>query len=170
MASHSNALLIERLFVAIDRHDGAAVAACYRDDSVVFHDIAFHIESKPRLADMWRMVCEGESGLKVSIKSIVADDHSGEARIVDTYCFGKDTAKGRKGRPVVNEIRSLFQFRDGLIQEHIDECDQRAWGEQAIGGTFGWLAGRVRFLRSFAANRKLDRFLRKHPLPPAPAS
>ena len=171
MATHPNVLLVERLYIALDRHDAAVMASCYRDDVVTFHDIAFHIVEKSRLRGMWRMICEGESGIRVTIKSITADDREGEARIVDVYRFGRDTSKRKEGRPVTNEITSRFRFRDGLIEEHRDWCDARAWASQAMGGPAGWVAGRSRPLRAWSANRKLDRFLREHPVPsPAPAT
>lgn len=168
MRVHPNALLIERLYAALQRHDAEAMAGCYRDDRVRFHDIAFEIRDKARLYGMWRMICEGESGIRVSVEHIRADDRIGEARIVDCYDFGRNMEKGERGRPVVNQITSRFQFRDGLIVEHVDDCDERAWAEQALGGAIGWIAGRVRLLRSGAANRKLDRFLREHPAPASP--
>jgi ketosteroid isomerase-like protein len=167
---HPNALLIERLFTALDRHDAAAMAACYRTAPVAFHDIAFHIVEKARLYGMWRMICEGESGIHVIIKSIDAGDHEGEARIVDEYRFGRDMKRGKEGRPVVNEITSCFTFRDGLIEKQRDFCDERAWARQAIGGPVGWIAGRIGLMRSFSANRKLDEFLRQHPTPAPPAT
>jgi len=160
-------MLIARLFAALDEHNAEAMAACYQTDKVSFHDIAFDIHEKLRLYGMWRMICEGESGIRVSVKSIEADDLRGEARIVDTYQFGKDTKTGKAGRPVVNEITSRFRFRDGLIEEQTDFCDARAWAAQAIGGIVGWLAGRLRLLRSLAANRKLRRFLQEYPVPPS---
>jgi hypothetical protein len=167
--SHPNAQLIEQLFSALNRHDAAAMAKCYRDDGVVFEDIAFHIEDKSRLDAMWRMICDGESGIKVEIKSVMADDRYGEAAIVDTYQFGKNSTENDPGKPVVNPITSRFWFRDGLIEKQVDLCDSRAWAKQAIGGPVGWVAGRSGWLRARTANRKLDAFLAKQPpAPPAP--
>lgn len=160
---HPNVLVIERLFAALDRHDADAMAACYCKDSVKFCDIAFEIDEHSRLHGMWRMICEGESGITVKVNRVVADDRQGEAQIVDTYWFGKDT-KGEKPKPglrVVNEITSRFWFRDGLIEKQVDWCDSRAWARQAIGGVRGWIAGRIGLVRSFSANRKLDAFLRQ---------
>jgi ketosteroid isomerase-like protein len=162
--THPNASLIQRLFAALDRHDPDQMAACYRDDTVIFHDIAFHIEDKARLYAMWRMICEGESGIQVTVKSIDANDRDGEARVVDAYRFGRDTRRGKAGKPVLNEITSRFRFRDGLIEEQVDSCDERAWARQAMGGPIGWIAGRCRPLRTWSANRKLDRFLHEHPV------
>jgi hypothetical protein len=162
---HPNALVIERLFAALNQHDATAMAACYREGKVIFHDIAFHFEEKPGIHDMWRMICEGESGIQATVKAIDATDRTGEARIVDTYQFGRDSRKGKKGRPVVNEITSRFRFRDGLIEEHIDDCDPRVWAQMALGGPLGWIAGRIRWLRAKSATRKLEAFLHEHPVP-----
>ena len=163
MGTHPHALLIERLYDALHRHDAAAMVACYCDEDVTFHDIAFHITDKTRLAGMWRMICEGESGIRVTVRHVHADDRAGEARIVDDYQFGRNASRGKPGRPVVNEITSRFRFRDGLIEEHVDDCDPRAWATQAFGGAAGWLPGRIRLVRAFAAKLKLNRFLRAHP-------
>jgi len=162
---HQNVLLIDRLFVALNRHDSETIASCYRDDNVVFHDIAFHITDKSRLYGMWRMICQGESGIKVTIKSMDANDGEGEAHIIDEYRFARDAERHKEGNAVVNEITSRFVFRDGLIEQQVDSCDERLWSKQAIGGVMGWLAGRSRFVRAWAANRKLDKFLRDHPFP-----
>jgi hypothetical protein len=170
MPTHPNAQVIERLYQALDRHDAATMASCYHANPLTFHDIAFHIKDKARLSGMWRMICEGESGIRVTIRSITADDRYGEARIVDTYQFGRNSSKGAKGLPVVNEITSLFRFRDGLIEKHEDLCDEREWARQAMGGTKGWLAGRIRLLRAMGANRKLDRFLRSDAATAPPAA
>ena len=111
MTTHANAQLIERLFMALDRHDATAMAACYRDDAVLFHDIAFDIDDKPRLVGMWRMVCEGESDIRVTIKNITADDQSGEAHIVDRYVFGRNSRR-RSGRLINHSsCRSASQRR-----------------------------------------------------------
>src|SRR6185295_1111100 len=162
---HPNALVIERLFAALNQHDPVAMAACYHDGKVTFHDIAFHFEEKSCIHDMWPMICEGESNIQVSVKAIDATDRAGEARIVDTYRFGRDTKKHKKGRRVVNEITSRFRFRDGLIEEHIDDCDPRVWAQQALRAPLGWIAGRSRWLRARSAARKLETFLAEHPVP-----
>jgi ketosteroid isomerase-like protein len=167
MTLHPNALLIERLYAALHRHDAAAMAECYCDDGVVFHDIAFHIERKPRLDGMWRMICEGESGIEVTVEHVAADDHTGEAHIIDRYWFGKDSKNGKAGVRITNEITSRFRFRGGRIAQHIDDCDEAAWAKQAIGGPVGWLAGRIRLMRSLKADKKLKQFLEDHPAPAA---
>jgi ketosteroid isomerase-like protein len=159
--AHPNALLIDRLFTALNRHDHQAMADCYADDAT-FHDIAYDLREKRRIHDMWRMICEGESHIQVKIGNIDANDREGTAAIVDEYDFGR--TKDDPGKPVVNRITSRFVFRDGRVAKQVDDCDPRAWAEMAIGGPVGWIAGRVRLLRSLKARWILYQFVRRHPV------
>lgn len=104
---------------------------------------------------MWRMVASGD--IRVTFERADADDREGSARVVDEYTFHDS------GRRVRNVIDSRFRFLNGRILEHRDSCDARAWGEMALGGIQGLLAGRCRFLRSWKARKKLRDFNRKHP-------
>jgi len=150
---HSNAIVIERLFTSLDRHDPRALADCY-DDNATFHDIAFDLKGKEEILSMWRMITSGD--IRTTIEQIDADDCMGSARVVDEYTF-RET-----GRPVRNVIESHFRFRDGRILDHRDTCDPRAWGAMALGGMPGFLAGRLRFIRKWAARRTLSDFSRHH--------
>src|SRR5262245_17771207 len=158
--AHPNALLVERLFAALNRHDAGAMAECYGADAT-FHDIAFDLRGNRRIHNMWRMICEGESEIAVTVESIEANDRTGTARIVDSYQFGRSSRK--PGRPVVNPITSQFVFKDGRIAEQVDHCDPRKWADMAIGGPRGWLAGRIGLLRSITANLKVFWFIARHP-------
>jgi hypothetical protein len=148
---HPNAVLIERLFDALNRHDHEAMATCYHDKAT-FDDIAFHLHTKQRIHDMWRMICDGDSGIRVDVTSISADDRTGEAKIIDKYRLGLD-------QPITNPITSRFAFQDGRIVGQVDECDARAWAAQAVGGMPGRILGRSAFLRSLMATLKLKKFL-----------
>ena len=78
--------------------------------------------------------------------------------LVDDYTFS-DT-----GNPVHNVIESRFRFREGLIVQHTDVCDPRAWATMALGeGVPGFLAGRIRLMRSLKAGWKLWKFTRPYP-------
>lgn len=149
--THPNAELVRRLYGCLDRHQPEEMAKCYHPDAT-FHDIAFDLSGKERIAAMWRMICAGD--IRAALESVQAGDATGSATVVDQYTF-TDT-----GRPVRNRIQSEFRFRDGLIVEHRDSCDARAWASAAIGGAAGFLAGRFRFLRAWKAGRKLRRFVR----------
>jgi ketosteroid isomerase-like protein len=158
---HPSAVLIEKLFGALDRHDPRAMAECYHSDAV-FRYIAFSLRGKREIDAMWRMICGGRSNIRATCEVIEADDHTGRARVVDDYTFFEsDDSPPSSGRPVHNVIDSNFRFRDGLIIEHTDVCDAAEWGRMAIGGVRGFLAGQLRFLRSRKARQKLDAFLAK---------
>src|SRR4051812_41685337 len=152
---HPNAALLHKLFGALDRHDHAEMASCYRDDAE-FHDIAFDLPRRKRIAGMWRFICSGD--IRVEIEDVRADDHIGEAWTVDRYTFGI------LKREVVNPIHSRFVFRNGRIASQNDLCDAKAWARQALGkGPLGFAAGRSRFVRSLTARLKLGWFLLTHP-------
>jgi hypothetical protein len=153
MSEHANALLLRRLFTSLDARDHQAMTECYAS-SATFRDIAFDLSDRRGIAAMWRMICT-KSPVKVTIEHIEADDRTGCARIVDNYTFS-DTKL-----PVVNRIESRFRFEGGRIVEHRDACDERKWAEQAFGpGPKGWLVGRLRPLRAWTANRKLQPYLK----------
>jgi len=105
---------------------------------------------------MWRMICAGDLEV-VNFEVADADDAKGRARIVEEYSFHRRKAEAR----VRNSIVSRFRFEDGLIRRQDDECDPKEWARQALGdGPAGFLAGRLRPLRSFVARRKLAQFAR----------
>jgi ketosteroid isomerase-like protein len=152
---HPNTQLLTRLFAALSQHDHRSMAACYHP-AATFHDIAFDLRTSKRIHAMWHMICEG-SDITATVQSVHADDLQGRASVVDEYTF-RDT-----GRPVRNVIDCRFRFKDGLIIEQTDTCDERAWAGLALGGITGFLAGRIRLLRSWKANGKLKTVLSAHP-------
>jgi len=146
---HPNADLLRKLYTSLNQHRYAGMAECYHREAI-FHDIAFDLQGKDQIAVMWRMICSGD--LRATFEVVRADDRSGMAEVVDEYTFAET------GRRVRNPIESRFRFRDGLIIEHRDSCDARAWANAALGGFGGFLAGRLRFLRAWKANAMLRRF------------
>ena len=132
------------------------MASCYHPDAT-FHDIAFDLKRRARIHGMWHMICE-RSDVKATFEVVHADDVVGRVDLVDEYTFS-DT-----GRPVRNVIDSRFRFQDGLIAEHTDHCDAGTWATMALGeGVIGFLAGRIRLVRSFKANMKLRKFTQAYP-------
>ena len=152
---HPHQELVARLFMALDRHDDETMAGCYHE-SARFRDIAFDLQSRKDIHCMWRMICR-TSDLRATFRVLEADDRGARVALVDHYTFRKT------GRKVRNEIESRFTFRDGLILSHDDDCDPAAWGAMALGGIKGFLAGRIRLLRSRAAAQVLDEFRAAHP-------
>jgi ketosteroid isomerase-like protein len=120
-----NAVVIRALYDALDRHDGEAMAALYAPEGR-FHDPAFGELSGEEAGDMWRMLTGRSQDLSVELAEHEADGESGTAHWIATYTFST-------GRPVVNDIRARFRFRDSLITEHEDSFSFGRWARQALG-------------------------------------
>ncbi len=120
-----NAKLIRDLYEALDRHDGDAMARLYAPDGR-FRDPAFGELTGAEAGDMWRMLTGRAEDLRVELAEHASDDDTGAAHWIATYTF-------RTGRPVVNDIRARFRFRDGRIVEHEDSFSFWRWSRQALG-------------------------------------
>ena len=145
---------IERFYAAFDRKDGEAMAACYAPD-VRFSDPAFGELHGERAGGMWRMLTSQATDLRVELLEHAADGDQGSARWRAHYTFSQT------GRPVVNDVRATFRFRDGLIAEHDDDFSFHRWSSQAL-GTPGKLLGWTPVLRGAVrkkARGSLERFL-----------
>lgn len=128
-----NARLILELYEAMDRHDGDAMAKLYAPDGR-FRDPAFGELSGAEAGDMWRMLTGRSEDLRVELAEHEADGDTGTARWIARYTF-------RTGRPVTNDIRAEFRFRDGRITEHRDSFSFWRWSRQALGPVglaLGW--------------------------------
>ena len=147
---HNSAKLLEQLYSSLNRHDHQGMANCYHR-AASFCDIAFDLKGRDQMHAMWQMICSGD--IRSTFEIVRADEVSAVAKLVDEYTF-TDT-----GRRVRNQIESRFRFQDGLIIEHRDSCDARAWAAAAVGGIGGFLAGRLRFVRAWKARAKLRRFI-----------
>jgi ketosteroid isomerase-like protein len=120
-----NAELIRRLYDALNRHDGEAMAQLYDPDGR-FHDPAFGELTGAEAGDMWRMLTGRSEDLKVELAEHEANGDAGTAHWIATYTF-------RGGRHVVNDIHAKFRFRDGKIAEHDDSFSFWRWARQALG-------------------------------------
>jgi ketosteroid isomerase-like protein len=146
-----NAAVIRTLYEALDRHDGDAMAALYAPDGR-FSDPAFGELTGEEAGDMWRMLTGRSEDLSVELADHQADGDRGTAHWIATYTFST-------GRPVVNDIRARFRFRDGLIVEHDDSFSFGRWARQALGPA-GILLGvyPMRLLVRRRARRDLAKF------------
>ncbi len=126
----ANAELIERLYGALDGHDGDAMAACYATDAR-FRDPAFGELHGPEVGAMWRMLTSRAEDLDVELHEHEADERSGSAHWIARYTFTQT------GRHVTNDVRATFSFEDGLIANHVDDFDFGRWSRQAL-GPMGW--------------------------------
>jgi len=125
--------LIRSLYAALDRHDGEAMAKLYAPDGR-FRDPAFGELTGAEAGDMWRMLTGQTDDLKVELAAHSADGDVGEARWIAHYTFTST------GRPVTNDVRARFHFRDGAIVDHVDTFSFWRWARQALGPT-GWILG-----------------------------
>jgi ketosteroid isomerase-like protein len=130
--------LIVALYDALGRGDGEAMAACYHPEAR-FSDPAFGELRGVEIGRMWRMLTSRATELEVELVDHQASDSSGSAHWIARYPFAAT------GRPVINDIRAEFRFRDGLIAEHDDRFDLRRWAAQALGPA-GRLLGLTPFL------------------------
>ena len=121
-----NARLIRDLYEAMDRHDGEAMARLY-DPEGRFSDPAFGELSGAEAGDMWRMLTGRAEDLRVELAEHSADGDAGTAHWIARYTFT------RTGRPVVNDVRARFRFREGRILEHRDSFSFWGWARQALG-------------------------------------
>jgi ketosteroid isomerase-like protein len=121
-----NARLIRDLYEAMDHHDGEAMARLY-DPEGRFSDPAFGELSGAEAGDMWRMLTGRAEDLTVELAEHSADGDAGTAHWIARYTFT------RTGRPVVNDVRARFRFREGRILEHRDSFRFWGWARQALG-------------------------------------
>ena len=120
-----NAKVIERLYAALNRGDGDAMAKLYAPDGR-FRDPAFGELTGAEAGDMWRMLTGRASDLDVELAGHEAEADRGSAHWIATYTFST-------GRHVVNDIHASFRFEDGKIVEHEDSFSIFRWARQAFG-------------------------------------
>jgi ketosteroid isomerase-like protein len=145
---HDNARLVQSLYDALGRRDGAAMAGCYASGAS-FSDPVFPALCGAEVGAMWRMLCTRAEGIRVEVAGIVADEASGRADWQAWYAFSGT------GRPVHNVIHAEFRFRDGRILTHVDDFDLWRWSRQALGAPgllLGWSPLLRRKLRAQAAS------------------
>jgi uncharacterized protein len=147
-------MVIEELYGALNRHDGEAMARRYAPDGR-FRDPAFGELSGAEAGDMWRMLTSRADDLRVELPEHSVDGTTGSARWIAHYTFT------RTGRPVVNDVRARFRFReDGLIEDHQDSFSFYRWARQALGPVglaLGW-APPLRLMVRRSAREDLAKF------------
>ena len=152
---HPNEQLLTKLFQCLNAHDSESMAACYHENAT-FKDIAFTLANKKQIHAMWDMICsankaEVRSDIRVVVQELAANDSSGRAVLVEDYTYRDN------GHRVHNKIMSTFEFRDGLIFKHDDDCDPVRWASQAFGSVRGLIPGHVESVRRSAAMKKLKK-------------
>jgi ketosteroid isomerase-like protein len=126
--------LIQRFYAAFNEQDGEAMAACYAPDAH-FSDPVFRDLRGDEPGAMWKMLTSRGGDLRIELPDHQASGDAGSAHWIAYYTFAAT------GRPVVNDIRAQFLFRDGLIAEHKDDFSFWKWSRQALGPVgmaLGW--------------------------------
>jgi ketosteroid isomerase-like protein len=136
---------LERFYDAFAARDGAGMQACYAPD-VTFSDPVFVGLEGPEAGAMWRMLTGRAQDLRVELLACDANGDRGTARWRATYTYTQT------GRPVVNDVRAQFRFRDGQIAEHVDRFGFHRWARQALGPP-GLLLGWTPVLRATVRRR-----------------
>lgn len=131
---------IQRLYDGLDRHDGAAMSACYAPDAR-FSDPVFTDLRGEEVGAMWRMLTARADELSVELVDFDVDGDCGTARWIARYPFAAT------GREVVNDVSSEFRFAGELIAEQCDTFDLWRWSRQAL-GPMGLLLGWSPIVRS----------------------
>jgi uncharacterized protein len=150
---HPHEALIREFYARFAARDAEGMARCYHPE-VAFSDPVFPMLRGAEAGDMWRMLLSRAADLQVTLDAASAGDGGGEARWTARYTFS------RTGRPVVNHVRGLFAFRDGLIVRHYDSFSFWRWAAQALGPmgqALGWFAPLKWKVRKDAA-QGLERF------------
>lgn len=145
------AAVVEALYEAFARRDGAAMGALYHPDAN-FSDPVFGSLRGAQIGAMWTLLCESAPDLVVR-HSGVRPDGSG-AHWDAAYTFPAT------GMAVRNSVDARFEIRDGLIVTHTDDFDFYRWSRQAL-GIVGWLFGWAPAFRSrmtAASRAQLDRW------------
>lgn len=156
---HQHEDLINRFYSAFKNLDHETMASCYHKN-VVFSDPVFKELKGWKASSMWRMLCERAKDFQLEFQDVSADDSKGQASWNARYLFSQT------GLMVHNKIQARFQFRDGLIIEHVDEFDLRRWMGMALGTKgklMGWLPP-VRAAVASKAMKGLDIYLEKKSL------
>lgn len=143
-ASETQAALT-RLYDALARRDGEAMAALYAPDAS-FEDPVFQLKGAD-IGRMWIGLTRRARDFAVSYAVTEAQAGSGTVELTARYLFA-----GR--RPVVNVIRSQIELREGKIVSHVDRFDFPLWAAQAL-GLPGKLFGRFDWFRRAVSRRAM---------------
>ena len=131
---HPHEILLREFYTRFAARDAEGMGRCYHPE-VAFSDPVFPMLHGEEAVDMWRMLLARAQDLAVTLDDVAADAEGGFARWTARYTFT------RTGRAVVNHVRGLFAFRDGLIVRHYDSFPLWRWSAQALGPAgivLGW--------------------------------
>ena len=137
MTAEETEALLTRLYDALSRRDGEAMAALYAPDAT-FEDPVFRLRGAS-IGRMWVALTRRAKRFEISYSIVEAGAGSGRVEWTARYLFG-----GK--RPVVNAIVSEIDLSKGKIVRQTDRFDFPRWAAQAL-GLPGRLLGRFEWFR-----------------------
>jgi hypothetical protein len=147
MTAEETRAVLTAFYDALSRRDGGTMASLYAPNAF-FDDEVFSL-SGDEIGKMWRNLMTRAKTLKISYKITQVKIDKGTVELTARYDY--------EGRPVVNEIRSEIELKDGKIIKQRDKFDFPRWAGQAFGwkgkllGGFGFFRRKV----SLEAAKKL---------------
>ncbi|RLD79960.1 MAG: nuclear transport factor 2 family protein [Bacteroidetes bacterium] len=153
----TNTALINKFYTAFQQNNAEEMISCYHDE-VEFSDPAFGELHGEKAINMWKMLCQNSTDLKIEFSDIVANGNKVSAQWQAWYTFGKT------GRKVHNLINAKFEFKDEKIIKHTDTFNLRKWAGQAMGFK-GYLFGWTFFFRKnlqLQTNYMLDKYIQSN--------
>jgi ketosteroid isomerase-like protein len=151
-----NREVITKFYQAFQQRDWKTMQTFYHPDAR-FSDPAFPNLNSQEVKAMWHMLCENAQDFSLQFSEVIINVNRGSCRWDAWYTFS------RSGRKVHNIIHAHFDFKDGLIINHLDTFDFWRWSRMALGlpGVFlGWtpfLQGKVQS----TARKNLLKFMRE---------
>jgi SnoaL-like domain len=119
------AQLLERFAAAVERNDGAGLAALFTGDGVYEDGFYGAYAGAAAIAEMVAHFHEAGTRFRWEFFDPLSDGRSGYARYRFSYRFSYLSAMpGAQGKPVVFEGIAHFVFRDGRIARYCEVFDR----------------------------------------------
>ena len=124
---------IKKFYTAMQNRDLEGIMDLYHPEAT-FSDPAFPNLKGKKLKNMWKLITSAEP-LEIKFRDVKAN--------ADGSVSGHWDADYEliKGNPILNQIDSKFEFKDGKIIKHTDSFDFSKWADQAFPGFLGKLIG-----------------------------
>lgn len=147
--------LLNKFYTSFAEGNAAGMTSCYHKE-VIFQDPAFGKLNGDRACKMWEMLLsQKKTDTRISFSDIESDTHKGSVSWMAEYSYGD------KNRSVINNVKALFIFKDGMIISHTDTFDLWKWSRQAL-GISGYILGWTPFMKNkiqATTNKKLDTYI-----------
>ena len=121
-----NEELVHTFYQAFQERDFKTMQACY-SDSATFSDPVFRELNADQLRAMWEMFLVKNDSLTISFRNIETVGEMVTAQWTAHYTLSST------GRPVTNNIRSIFRIKNNKIVRHTDRFQLYGWTRQALG-------------------------------------